>query len=97
MFLARATLTRGYPRNFETVQQVARSVAQLVLYDLPDTYFQDFVPKANAVTAGDVTRAARNYLDPSRTSTLIVGDHQAIAESLGRLNLGDPVVLSPEG
>lgn len=97
LFLARATLTRGYPRNFETVQQVARSIAQLVLYDLPDTYFQDFVPKVNAVTADDVTRAARQYLDPSRMSTLIVGDHQAIGESLGRLNLGEPLVLSPEG
>jgi zinc protease len=97
LFLARATLTRGYPRNFETVQQVARSAAQLVLYGLPDTYFQDFVPKVNAVTADDVTQAARKYLDPSRMSTLIVGDHPAIVDSLGRLNLGDPLVLSPEG
>jgi zinc protease len=97
MFLAKATLTRGYPRNFETVQQVARSVAQLVLYDLPDTYFQEFVPKVNEVTTADVTRAARMYLDPSRMSTLIVGDHQAVGESLGQLNLGDPIVLSPEG
>jgi predicted Zn-dependent peptidase len=96
MVLARATLTRGYPRNFETVQQVARSAAQLVLYDLPDTYFEDFVPRVNAVTAGDVTRVARTYLDPSRMSTLVVGDHEAIGESLGRLNLGDPLVLSPE-
>lgn len=97
MFLAKATLTRGYPRNFETVQQVARSVAQLVLYELPDTYFQDFVPGVNAVTAGDVTEAARQFLDPSRMSTLIVGDHQAIGESLGKLNLGDPLVLPLEG
>jgi predicted Zn-dependent peptidase len=38
MSLAQASLTRGYPRNFETTQQVARSVAQLALFDLPDTY-----------------------------------------------------------
>ena len=43
--LAKASLTRGYPRNFETAQQVARSVAQLALYDLPDTYFEEFVPE----------------------------------------------------
>lgn len=97
MSLAKSTLTRGYPRNFETVQQVTRSVAQLVLYDLPDTYFQDFVPRVAAVTADDVTRAARTYLHPSRLSTLVVGDHQAIAESLGQLGLGEPLVLSPEG
>ena len=96
MSLARATLTRGYPRNFETAQQVARSVAQLVLYRLPDTYFEEFVPKANAVTSEEVTRVARRHLDPSRMVTLIVGDHQAIAESLKTLRLGDPVMLPAE-
>jgi predicted Zn-dependent peptidase len=96
MALARATLTRGYPRNFETAQQVARSVAQLVLYDLPDSYFEEFVPKVNAVTADDVTRVARRYLDPARMLTLVVGDHQAIGESLETLRLGQPVMLPPE-
>lgn len=93
MSLARATLTRGYPRSFETAQQVARSVAQLVLYDLPDTYFEEFVPNVNAVTADDVTRVAQRHLEPSGMMTLVVGDHHAIAESLGGLRLGDPLIL----
>ena len=96
MFLAKATLTRGYPRNFETAQQVTRSVAQLVLYNLPDTYFEEFVPKVNAVDATEVTRVAQRHLDPSRLVTLIVGDHQAIAPSLQALQLGEPAVLSAD-
>jgi zinc protease len=96
MSLARATLTRGYPRSFETAQQVARSVAQLVLYGLPDTYFEEFVPKVNAVTADEVTRVAARHLDPSRMTTLIVGDHHAIADSLKTLRLGDPQLLSAD-
>ena len=32
--LARASVTRGYPRGFETAQQVARSVSQLALHEL---------------------------------------------------------------
>lgn len=93
MALARAALTRGYPRSFETGQQVARSVAQLVLYDLPDSYFEEFVQKVSAVTAEDVTRVAERHLDPARMVTVIVGDHQAIGESLGALRLGDPAIL----
>jgi zinc protease len=93
MSLARATLTRGYPRSFETAQQVARSVAQLVLYDLPDMYFEEFVPKVNAVTMDEVTRVAQRHLDPSRMVTLIVGDHHAIGESLKTLQLGAPSIL----
>lgn len=93
--LAKASLTRGYPRNFETAGQVARGVAQLALYGLPDTYFQEFVPKVNAVTGDDVTRVAAAYLDPSRLTTLVVGDHPAVVDSLSRL-FGDPVLMSPE-
>jgi zinc protease len=94
--LAKASLTRGYPRNFETVQHVARSVAQLALYGLPDTYFAEFVPKVNAITAQDVTRAAGQYLVPERLTTLIVGDHSAIAESLATLGFERIDVLPME-
>ena len=94
--LAKASLTRGYPRNFETAQQVARSVAQLALYDLPDSYFAEFVPKVNSIGQDDVTRAATQYLEPEKMSTLIVGDHSAIADSLPTLGLGTPSVLPPE-
>ena len=93
--LAKASLTRGYPRNFETAAQVARAVGQLALYGLPDTYFQEFMPKVNAVTQDDVTRVAAAYLAPARLTTLVVGDHAAIRESMSRL-IGDALVISPE-
>jgi predicted Zn-dependent peptidase len=93
LMLAKASLTRGYPRNFETAQQVARSVAQLALYDLPDTYFQEFVPKANTITAADVTRVAERHLDPSRLTTLVVGDHRLIDQSLADLGIGEMRIL----
>lgn len=91
--LALASLTLGYPRGFETAQQVARSVAQLALHGLPDSYFEDFVPSVSRVSVDDVMRVAQRYLDPSRLVTLIVGDHDAVAPSLGSLQLGEPVVL----
>lgn len=91
--LAKASLTRGYPRNFETAQQVGRAVAQLALYALPDTYFAEFIPKANTVTAEQVASAASRYLDPARLTTLIVGDHAMIGDSLASLDLGPPEVL----
>jgi predicted Zn-dependent peptidase len=94
--LAKASLTRGYPRNFETVPQVARAVAQLVLFGLPDTYFEAFAPNVQAVTAADVVRAAQRYIDPARLATLIVGDDSAIRDSLGALGLGQPLVLAAE-
>jgi zinc protease len=91
--LAKASLTRGYPRNFETASQVARSTAQLALFDLPDRYFEEFVPRVNAVSADDVGRVARQYIDPSRLATVIVGDPAGMAEPLTELGIGEPRLL----
>ena len=96
MALSKASLTRGYPRNFETAQQVARSVAQLALYGLPDSYFEEFTTRINAITPEAVTAVAQQYLDPSRFVTLVVGDHGAIGGSLGSLGLGEPELLPAE-
>jgi len=84
----RAALTRGYPRNFETAEQISRAAAQLALYGLADDYFSTFVPKVMAVRPEDVTRVARTHIDPARLLTVIVGDREKVGPSLPRLNLG---------
>jgi zinc protease len=84
----RAALTRGYPRNFETAEQISRAAAQLALYGLQDDYFSTFVPKVMAIGPEDVTRVARAHIDPSRLLTVIVGDREKVGPLLPRLNLG---------
>jgi zinc protease len=84
----RAALTRGYPRNFETAEQVSRAAAQLALYDLADDYFTTFVPRIRAVDEAAVTRVATEHLDPARLLIVIVGDREKVGPSLPRLNLG---------
>jgi predicted Zn-dependent peptidase len=94
--LGTAALTRGYARNFETADQIARAVAQIALYGLSDRYFDEFVPKIESVTTGEVTAAAVRHLDPDRLTTLIVGDVDRISRDLRTLGLGDPAVLAAE-
>src|SRR3989441_8679053 len=91
-----AALTRGYARSFETADQIARAVMQLALYDLPDDYFAQFVPRVECVTGEEVSRVMTRHLDPERLTTLVVGDVDAIGQDLGRLGLGDPVILPPD-
>jgi zinc protease len=91
-----ASLSKGYPRGFETGGQVARSVAQLALHNLPDSYFEDFVPRLSKITADHVESAARQYLDPARMATVIVGDLDKIHGSLPGLGLGPHEQLTPE-
>jgi zinc protease len=92
--LGRASLTRGYPRNFETADQVARGAAQLALYDLPDDYFTTFVPKVQSLTTADVTAVAAKHIDPSRLLTVVVGDRDKLTPSLKALDMGDIAEVS---
>jgi predicted Zn-dependent peptidase len=94
--MAVATLTKGYARYFETPEQIGRAITQLSLYDLPDDYFAEFVPRIEQVTVSDVTRVTAEYLDPARLTTLVVGDLSVIGGELPRLGLGDPAVLPPD-
>lgn len=94
--LAFASLSKGYPRGFETSGQVARSVAQLALHGLPDTYFEEFVPRLARITAEDVRAVAQRYLAPGKMATLIVGDLDKIHESLPALGLGPHQVLTAD-
>ena len=90
--IARASLTRGYVRHFETATQVARGCASLVTYGLDDATFDRFVPTVEAVTVSDLARAAKTFVRPADAAVVVVGDaarcHGAL-EALGR-----PVVIT---
>jgi predicted Zn-dependent peptidase len=93
--LARAALTRGYPRNFETAEQIARSVAQLALYGLADDYFERFVPTVATIDLAALARVAATHLHPSRLVALVVGDRAAIEPTLASLPFGAPATATP--
>ncbi len=93
--VAKAALTRGYARNFETAEQIARAMAQLVLYDLPDDYFDTFASKVNDVTVDDTRHVALTHLDPDRLATAIVSDSSIVIPQLAAAGLGEPTPLLP--
>lgn len=90
---AQAALVRGFPRGFETADQLARAVTQLALYDLPDDYFDRYVPLIQAVTLDEVTAAARRHLVLDDLQVVVVGDRSQAAEGLAALGLGEPIVF----
>jgi zinc protease len=93
--LAKAALTRGYPRSFETAGQIARGLAQLTLYELPDDTLEQFVPLIRGVDLDAVAESARR-LDPERMTVAVVGDLASIEAGLAGLGLGEPVRMSAD-
>ena len=79
---ARQAIIRGFPRGFETPEQIATNLETVVTYELPDTYFNSYTQKIAAVTLDDLNRVAKQYLDPDRMAIVIVGDRQSIEQPL---------------
>ena len=78
----------GYPQSFETVGSTAGTMAEIAMYDLPLDTFDRFIDEVMAVTADDVQRVARQYLDPERVAVIVVGDRSVIEPGIRALNLG---------
>jgi zinc protease len=93
--VAKAALTRGYARNFETAEQIARALAQLVLYELPDDYFDTFTTKVCEVTVDRARDVAVRHLNPETLATAIVSDAEIVVPQLAAAGLGEPVPLLP--
>jgi zinc protease len=90
------SLIRRYPAGFETVGAISNQLSNLVIYGLPDSYFNEYISKVNAVTLNDVNRVAKQYLDPSKMAIVIVGDRKTIEPGLKEL--GYPItVLDVDG
>ncbi len=90
------SLIRAYPRGFETVGQISGQLSNLVIYGLPDSYFNDFISKVNAVTLDDVNRVANKYLAPDKIAIVVVGDRKTIEPGLKELGY-DLQILDPDG
>ncbi|HUK02538.1 MAG TPA: hypothetical protein VLW26_09700, partial [Steroidobacteraceae bacterium] len=86
--LARDSVSRSLPGDFETNAQTARSIGQLYVYGLADDYYQHLPAALDAVTAQDVLRVASQYVKPDQMVTVAVGDRARIEPGLSALGLG---------
>lgn len=85
---ARNYVALGFPGEFETTGDLARKLEELVVYNLPDATFSNFVPRVTAVTAADLQRAAARFVQPERMAVVVVGDLKVIEGPIRALNLG---------
>ncbi len=84
---AKASLTRGFVKHFETAGQLARAAAQIATFGLDEDEYDRFVPRIDAVSESDISATARDFLHPDEAAIVVVGDaekSQTDLEPLGR-------------
>ena len=82
---AKDRTVRGFPAKFETTSQVAGTLTQLVMYDLPDDEFTTYPTRVEAVALNDVHRVAKKYIHPDHLTILVVGDRAKVEGPLKTL------------
>jgi predicted Zn-dependent peptidase len=84
----------GLPGEFETIGDLSSHLEELLVYQLPDTYFGRYVDNVQAVTADAVARAAAAHIQPQRVAVVVVGDRAVIEPGVRALGLGPVRIMT---
>ena len=75
---AKAGLLLGYPASFERPGLVLNHLLQLVLFDLPDDYFQEMPARLSGVNLSEVHRMTSEHIQTDALQIIVVGDRETI-------------------
>lgn len=80
--------------QLETAGQIATRVSQLLVYRLPDDFFDGYRDAVRGVTTRAAATAAAAHIRPGEAQIVLVGDADTVAPALEELQLGPVEVLS---
>jgi predicted Zn-dependent peptidase len=95
--LATSYLDGVFPIRYETTAAIAAALANLVVYDLPDDYFDRYRDNVRAVTREAVLQAAEQHLAPSALQMVVVGDPETVQGPLDAIGFGPVRVYDAQG
>ncbi|MBX5460473.1 MAG: insulinase family protein [Steroidobacteraceae bacterium] len=94
---ARDSLVLTLPGANETSDGVAGSYAEVLMYGLKDSYWNDYVDVVRSLTPAQISAAAQKLIHPDALTWVIVGDLEKIEEPVRKLGFGEVKVLDTEG
>lgn len=100
---ARRSVVASFALSLESPNQLLNFAEEQKLYGLRADYWEKYPAQISAITADDVQRVARKYVDPDNMQIVTVGDAKTIApilEKYGKVQLFDlqdkPKQLTPQ-
>jgi zinc protease len=88
---AKSSLIRKFPSRFETYMQEASNLVNLVIYSLPDNYYNTYIDELKDVSLEDVKKAAAANIHPNDLIFTVVGNREKIFNQLSDAGFGDMV------
>ena len=93
----KANNTLSLPGRWETAAAVLRDIGEIVTYDLPDDYWDNYADSVRNVTLEQVGEAAQENIHPDRLVWVVVGDREQIESRIRELELGEIIHLDADG
>jgi zinc protease len=94
---AKDMTVRALPGEFEGTAALAGGISTLVEMQLPDDYWNQLVPKVEALDAAQLGGAAAKMVKPSALTWIVVGDLAQIESGVRKANFGTVKVLDSDG
>ena len=89
--------TLTLPGRWETNSAIMQDLVQMLRFDLPADYYEDYVTRVRSLDVADVVSAAQTVIEPQRLIWVVVGDRAVIESGLHELALGDVHHLDVDG
>jgi len=94
---AKGSMTLTLPGRWETSNQVAAAIREMVQFNLPADYFDTYAGKVNAMTVQETENAAKEVVRPDNLVWVVVGDRAKIESGVRALNLGEIHFVDADG
>lgn len=83
--LAKESILNAYVFTMDTRAKALAQQVQLELYGFPSDYFVKYPSQIEKVTAEDVQRVAKKYVNPNQLAVLVVGNEKQFEKPLSTL------------
>lgn len=87
----------GFAGRWETMDAVSNALGDMVVYNLPDKYFDDYPSILKNIKLSDISAAAKQVLAPANLIWVVVGDKSKIEPGLKELGFGEIKYIDADG
>ena len=94
---AKDSLIQRLPQRFSSLTGISDTISGMVIYDLPDDYYQTYAKNIAAVTKEDLVRVAKRYIDLNHLAIVVVGDRATIEGPLKATGVAPITIVDLDG
>jgi zinc protease len=93
----KANDVRQLPGQFETSGAVLGALTEIKQFGYADDYVRTMRQRVEAQSEADISKAAKQYFNPSALTWVVIGDLSKIEAGIRALNLGEVQILDADG